>query len=350
MIFSTNKNSEILEFEKLLENSKNILDQEATKKPDIYLAAKGIKLEEIVLDIMNTCAIGTPFKGTIERISGQYFPDIIANKFFGVEVKSTTSAHWNTIGNSVLESTRVVGIEKIFLMFGKLSAPISFKVRPYEECLSEVVVTHYPRYKVDMDLKPGETIFDKMGITYDNLRNSTNPVNPIADFYRKQIKDGQETLWWLDNGTEERSVPITIRLLNSLDIKEREKHIVHGMILFPEIFGKSTNKYNRFVLWLLENYGIISSSTRDSFTAGGKSDITLGEKTFNDVPKVFSNLANKKDIFLEELNSMDIFLLTKYWNRNISNKLTTWTDIVTSHSKNFAPKDFLKELFHDQGS
>lgn len=93
---------------------------------------------------MSELAQGTSFEGTIVEWDGRRFPDIVANKFYGIEVKTTTKNHWKTTGNSVLESTRIEDVERIFMLFGKLGKPIEFRGRAYEECLSEVVVTHSP--------------------------------------------------------------------------------------------------------------------------------------------------------------------------------------------------------------
>ena len=38
---------------------------------------------------MSELAVGTPFEDSIELIGGQKFPDIIAKKFYGIEVKTT---------------------------------------------------------------------------------------------------------------------------------------------------------------------------------------------------------------------------------------------------------------------
>jgi hypothetical protein len=154
-------------------------------------------LENVVAEVMTEKAKGTPFENSIELISGQKFPDIIANKFYGVEVKTTKQNHWTTTGNSVLESTRVDGIERIYMLFGKMINPIEFKCRPYEDCLSDVVVTHSPRYLINMDLQAGQTIFDKLDIPYNTLRNFPNPIKPITDYYRQFLKPGEE-VWWLD--------------------------------------------------------------------------------------------------------------------------------------------------------
>lgn len=179
------------------DNTLQTLDVESKKNQDKYLALLGNKLENVVADVMADRAKGTPFENSIELISGQKFPDIIANKYYGIEVKTTKQNHWTTTGNSVLESTRVDGIERVFMLFGKMVNPVEFKCRPYEDCLSEVVVTHSPGYLINMDLQAGHTIFDKLDIPYDTLRNFSNPLKPITDYYRQFLKPGEE-VWWLD--------------------------------------------------------------------------------------------------------------------------------------------------------
>ena len=73
------------------------------------------KLEPYVGNVMTELAVGTAFENSIEVIGGQKFPDIVAKKFYGIEVKTTTQNHWKTTGNSVLESTRVDDVERIFM-------------------------------------------------------------------------------------------------------------------------------------------------------------------------------------------------------------------------------------------
>lgn len=161
MIISTNRDPNLSEFKILLGSTTLMLNDDAVKRSAYYLKRNAQLLEEDVKNILEIAAEGTKFKGTIEKISGQCFPDIVAGKYYGVEVKSSKDEKWITLGGSVNESTRIEDVERIFLMFGKLKEPIEFRSRPYEDCLSDVVVTHYPRYKIDMNLKNGETIFCK---------------------------------------------------------------------------------------------------------------------------------------------------------------------------------------------
>ena len=155
MVVSVNSEPHINEFNSLLNSTVIELNKHARKSPKKIEKLTGSILEPYVKDILSDLAVGSQFENSIELIGGQKFPDIIANKFFGVEVKTTTKNHWKTTGNSILESTRVDDVERIFMLFGKLGKPIEFKYRAYEECLSEVVVTHSPRYLIDMNLEEG---------------------------------------------------------------------------------------------------------------------------------------------------------------------------------------------------
>ena len=212
MIISENKKPSLDEFKSLMAKTDALLNIEAREREEYYKGRNGIQLEVDVYDALTRCAMHTPFEGTIQLVSGASFPDIVANHFYGVEVKSTNKNHWKSIGSSILESTRDKNVERIFLTFGKLGFPIAFMSRPYEECLSGISVTHYPRYQIDMELKPGETIFDKMGIPYDELRQLENPVAPVSKYYKNQLKKG-ESLWWAaDENPNDIVVPPTIRL------------------------------------------------------------------------------------------------------------------------------------------
>ena len=203
MVVSVNPEPHKSVFNSLLNSTIEELNDHAKKSPTIIEKLTGNKLEPYACDIMTELAVGTPFENTIELIGGQKFPDIVANKFYGIEVKTTTQNHWKTTGNSVLESTRVEDVERIYMLFGKLGKPIEFRYRAYEECLSEVVVTHSPRYLIDMELEKGKTIFDKINTSYESLRQKKNPIKPITDYYKSKLKPGQD-LWWIQD-TEQAS-------------------------------------------------------------------------------------------------------------------------------------------------
>lgn len=242
---------------------------------------------------------------------GQIFPDIIANNFYGVEVESTKQNHWKTTGNSVLESTRVEGIQRIYMLFGKMVDPIEFKCRPYEDCLYDVIVTHSPRYAIDMNLNNGETIFDKIKLDYDTIRQSLNPIKPFKEYYRNKLAEGQE-LWWLDN-EEYQPDSIVFKIWNSLGKEEKDEFKILGYTYFPEILGKQQTKFDKFTLWLSVKQRIICPNVRDLFTAGGREEIIIENTLLSALPKTLAKFINNIDIIVNEFITTDIEKINEIW-------------------------------------
>lgn len=342
MVVSVNPSANVVLFEKLLADTLKRLQEESKLKESEYLKLLGNKLENVVADIMREVAKKTIFEDSIELISGQKFPDIIAKKYFGVEVKTTKQNHWTTTGNSVLEGTRVEGIERIFLMFGKMISPIEFKCRPYEECLSEVVVTHSPRYLINMNLSVDETIFKKLGIGYDELRNSTSPIKPIASYYRKMARNGED-IWWLDSD-EINSSSIIIKLWKNLSSDEKKECKATAMLLFPEIFGNSPNKFNGFAIWLINSKGIVCPNIRDIFTAGGTGKIIWNRTDYTRIPKIIIELVEYLPIIKEKLNHFDDLLLKQYWQDVKVDRYKQWVSLVVDNSSHMNLKLNLKKF------
>ncbi|MBQ8171183.1 MAG: hypothetical protein IJZ95_04240 [Oscillospiraceae bacterium] len=314
MIISENRKPPLEAFRELMSKTDETLNAESAGKEKYYSGRNGTQLEEDVCDALTRCAVNTPFEGTIQLVSGASFPDIVASKYYGVEVKSTNKNHWKSIGSSILESTRNQSVERIFLTFGKLGAPIAFKSRPYEECLSGISVTHYPRYQIDMELGVGETIFDKMGVPYDTLRKMDNPVAPVSQYYKKKLKPG-ESLWWAaDADVEETVAPPTVKLWSALTPEEKNIYTVKGYALFPEILTpNSTKKYQRYALWLATHCGIINTNIRDQFSAGGRVDIITDKGVYEKMPAAFGRIVKYKDLIIDTLITENSELLKEYW-------------------------------------
>jgi hypothetical protein len=109
------------------------------------------------------------------------FPDI-AIPPYGIEVKFTKADKWTSTGNSILESSRHPDVKYIYLCFLKAGGVPDVLIKPYDKVMSEIVVTHYPRYRIDMTAD--KSIFDKMGIKYDDFRTE-DPISKAKDYYPK---------------------------------------------------------------------------------------------------------------------------------------------------------------------
>ena len=349
MIFSENIKPELKEFDLLMTKTDVFLNKLAPGKESYFQGRNSSLLEQDVYEALVNCAKGTNFENTIHLVSGSMFPDIVANKYYGVEVKSTKDNKWTSVGSSILESTRIKDVERIYMCFGKLGTPIQFKSRPYEECLSGIAVTHYPRYLIDMTLEKGNTIFDKMGIPYDELRVMENPVPTVAKYYRSKLKPG-ESLWWASESPnpEKEVVSPTVKLFSSLSADEKTFLATCGCVFFPEVVSKSTTKYNRYSLWLATEKGIIDNNVRDDFSAGGQK--TLHTKAGVEVlmPAVFGRIEKNKDLIIEILNNTPQEILSYYWNTQIiKSPIKLWCEQIVENYDGDEKilKDILYKIF-----
>lgn len=336
MIVAENNKPTLEEFRGLMRRTDALLNSEAVGRQEYYSKRNSTLLEVDVYDALCRSAVHTPFENTISLVSGASFPDIVANRFYGVEVKSTIKNHWKSIGSSILESTRDPNVERIFLTFGKLGAPVSFMSRPYEECLAGISVTHYPRYQIDMELAHGETIFDKMGIPYDELRKMDNPVAPVSRYYKSKLKPG-ESLWWAADEVEEVAAPPILRLWTSLTAEQKNYYTVQGYALFPEILSyHSTTKYQRYALWLATNCSIINTNIRDQFSAGGKVTITTLNGVYEKVPAAFGRIAKNRDLIVETIMNANENVLCDNWQVSHieADRMKQWCKMAAIYSEN----------------
>lgn len=345
MIVSVNPNPSLDEFRALMTKTDRLLNVDAADRPAYYVSRGGNLLEDDVKNALDECAKGTPFAGTIEKVSGQRFPDIVAAKYYGVEVKSTKDDHWTSIGSSILETTRVSVVERIYMTFGKLGGnPIEFLSKPYEECLYGIAVTHMPRYLIDMRLKPGQTIFDKMGVHYDELRQMDNPIAPVAKYYRSQLKPG-ESLWWTGDSSEE-TVSATIRLWKNLSADEKRIYTIFGCVNYPEIFG---GNYDRYALWLTSQ-GVVDPHIRDQFSAGGQEEMLLSSGEKVKFPGVYRRVKAYSDLFMRRMAQEDTTALIERVTLDkdaLNKRLLAWADAVSRVStvKYDLSMDALKTFF-----
>lgn len=312
MIVSKNREATADSFERLMKATDKLLTEDAAKNPKYYLQENGAKLEGDVLKAMEILANENPFldfRGTIVHSKGKFsFPDIIAHGFLGVEVKSSVKNTWKTTGSSVQEETRVADIDRIFLLFGKLGGkPIEFRTRPYQDVMSGIAVTHSPRYTIDMNLKQGATIFDRMGMPYETLRKEPSPAQTIADYLRKNLKPG-ESVWW-SGGPGDSTVRPVITLWKKLKPEEKAYYFLRGLCQFPETVG---GKYDKYSLWLCSQ-GIVNPNVRDPFSAGGRKDYRLKDGRIVKIPAVLDRIVGAAEEIRKATNDDGMPCINEKW-------------------------------------
>lgn len=184
-----------------------------------------------------------------------------------------------------------------------------------------------------MELASGETIFDKMGVSYDTLRKMNNPVEPVSRYYKSQLKPG-ESLWWADTGNiEEESAPPTVKLWTALSPEMKEILTVQGYALFPEVLKTgSPKKYNRYALWLVTKQGVVNTNIRDSFSAGGRVPMRTVDGLDVLMPAAFGRIKKYHELIEETLNDIEEETLKEYWETKQidGDRLFQWCQMVAS--------------------
>ncbi len=166
----------------------------------------------------------------------------------------------------------------------------------------DVAVTHSPRYLIDMHLDPSKSIFAKIGIDYDQIRNSDKPFDPFRVYYTED-KKSSKVLWWASESDDDVSPPV-FRLWSDLSKKEKNEIRNISFLKFPEVLmNGGPTKYRGLTLWLAAKRSVVVSSLRDLFTAGGKVDDDVFS-TGEEIPAVIYRLT----YFLKEYADKDVKL------------------------------------------
>lgn len=303
------------DFHKLMRLLEERLNSDTQKCNSLYKDCEGQKLESVIVDELRTIAAEERLVCKVEQTPKFSFPDIEIDGIYGVEVKTTNKDHWTSTGSSIIESTRKPNIIDVYLLFGKLGGErAEFLCKPYGNCLSEIAVTHSPRYRINMTLPNNENILSKMGIQYDNFRklDDREKIETVKRYYT-HVANGKEMPWWMGSD-ESDTVPINLKLYGDVENDRKNEIITTLYILFPEIFDSN---YERVILYLCSNLNIVCKNVRDLFTSGG-SISKLGDKQLADkAPQIILQLYNLRYKLLHMLREPPTQLLQDiktYWN------------------------------------
>jgi hypothetical protein len=271
----------------------------------------------------------------------QAFPDIAVGEF-GIEVKFTTNDTWRSIANSVLETNRIDTVKKVYLLFGKMGGIPDVQWGEYEKCVMHVRTSHVPRFEVEINAS--KSLFDQMGITYDQFRISemADKMLYIRQYARSRLKDG-ERLWWLeDSSNEEHTLPMQARLYTKLSTQEKTTLRAEAVLLCPRIVdsGRSKNKYDDVVLYLLTYHGVLCHQARDLFSAG-----SVANPTNDDNGGIYIERALKliETEIISAAMRMDDALFIEYWGYSVApeNRIQEWLKHADGYAKDWTPSNSL---------
>lgn len=330
-------NKAFSEFMALSENEFNLRSQ---KDPKLYKGLSPSKLEEVTCLLLKDVAPQTPFRpDDIKLISGHSFPDIMATDFCGVEVKSTKDDKWTSIGSSIVESTRNATVENIYMLFGKLGGnPPEFKLRPYQDCLSDIAVTHSPRYLINMELSKKDNIFSKMKKSYDSFRllEEKEKISEVRNYYLQKAKaEGKNEMpWWMGE-----TANVNLSFYNDLSSAKRNELMVRCYIIFYSMYDNDPqSRYKRIALWLCNHYSLLCPNMRDFFSAGGTCDI-LYKKEIRNYPHIVGEVLEKVPVIKKLLDNPDVELIKDiedFWDFKYdkANLFKSWLLMIEQHFSN----------------
>ena len=130
-------------------------------------------------------------------------------------------------------------------------------------------------------------------------------------------------MWWTGKPTidnEIDAVPMKIRMLRALPVEEKRYLRLMGLVLFPCVMSNSPTKYEQFFVWLVTNHGVISTSMRDMFSAGGTGTIRAQEMEFTRVPRVLMHIYENSSEIALILENVDESILHDTWKEDTIKK------------------------------
>lgn len=324
------------EFEKILDSIAEQLTLEARNTP--FKSAKEFegRVREVVSDHIIDSEIGIDFNP-----HPQAFPDIAVGDF-GIEVKFTTNDTWRSVANSVLETNRIDSVQFVYIMFGKMGGTPSVRWGEYEKSVMHVRTSHVPRFEVEIGAK--HSLFEQIGISYDDFRVSEmhEKMEYIRSYARGRLKAG-ERLWWLeDRPGEDHTFPIQARLFTKLPIEEKKRLRAEAILLCPEIVssGRSRNKYDDVVLYLLTYHGVLAHQARDMFSAGSVANPTNDDKGGIYIQRAIELLESE---IREAAMCMDDALFLEYWGVSVppNLRIKEWLLRADEYAKDWTPSEVL---------
>ena len=266
------------------------------------------------------------------------FPDIPLGGN-GIEVKFSEKDTWRSVANSVFESSRAKGVERIYVIFGKMGGAPEVRWARYDDCVMHVRTSHVPRFELEIGAK--EPIFAKFGISYPEFQKLDlhQKMEHIRSYARGRLKQG-ERLWWLeDDPDSDHSLPIQARLYTSLNGDEKRQLRAEAALICPNIVrgGRVNNKYDDVVLYALTYRGILCHQARDLFSAGSVAGKARGGIYIQ------RSLMDIQDEMRKAAYELEDALFQEYWGVSCppERRIKEWLRRADAACKDWRPSDCL---------
>lgn len=327
------------DFEHLLDVCCGTLTHEARR--EVFKTAQQFenRVREVLDDLLrDECGLHVDFSPP-----PQAFPDIALGEY-GVEVKFTLADTWKSIANSIQESQRVQDVRYIYIVFGKMGGKPEVRWGSYEQSVVHVRTSHVPRFEVEMPAQGmnGRTsLFDLMGVSYEDFsRMDIHEKMRHVRAYAKKIHPN-ERLWWMGED-EEHSLPINIRLYTNLSPEEKARFRAEALLLCPDILksGRTRNKYDDAVMFLLSYHGVLCHQARDMFSAGSVANPDNDDKGGLYIERAVKLLESD---LKEAARTMDGALFREYWGQDVppEDRIGEWLKKADRVARGWTPSKTL---------
>ena len=131
---------------------------------------------------------------------------------------------------------------------------------------------------------------------------------------------------------------LEVGIFSELPKAEKTRLQQLAMILCPQVFGTSPDKFDRVNLVFLEFGPVLSSNVRDLFSAGGKSKHVAGDGHVSDIRSIDNKLRSWASQISTCLEGLPEQTLRRYWGQRLavseSLRLEQYLKLIDKHSQN----------------
>lgn len=281
----------------------------ASIEAGILIYLDGAKNENNLFAIMQQAAVDEGFsRDAAQLISGHKFPDVIfAEAQIGIEIKGHKQGD-RILGNSIMGSTPSIANPVAIYLLAWNDSSREVIWRDYFDCVVGAEVTHSPRFVLKPNCTAEESLFgqgdgqigDAAEICLSEGGFKSELI--LARMRAKALAEGNIP-WWISSGnenetfaTEEAQQQLSILKYSALSADGPRSSLLKTILIgFPELLGRSGNKYDSAAVWSLLRKNILIS--RDAFTAGGRVLVeipTICSASALPLPQIFKRA---KDLF-----------------------------------------------------
>ena len=272
----------------------------------------------------------------------QAFPDVCIGGF-GIEVKFTLNDTWRSVANSIQETNRNQKVNYVYIIFGKMGGTPEVRWGKYEKSVIHVRTSHVPRFEVEIGAS--KSIFESIGISYDEFRYLPmhKKMDHVRSYARLRLKPG-ERLWWLEESNDEdsHSLPIQARLYTKISQEEKLRLRAEAILLCPRVVssGRSKDKYDDVVLYLLTYHGVLCHQARDLFSAGSVANPSNDDEGGIYIARSIKLIESEIAMAAKRLPSK---LFVEYWGNDVppNKRIHQWLKMADGFARDWTPSKYL---------